>query len=184
MGVMQELAHDLHAEERTLRRAAALGTLRCRRVGARRLRLSGGERDYLRSHWPLLSELRQALRTERTVRLAVLYGSAARGDDTADSDVDLLVSLSEDRPDAVMALVARLRRVVGRRVDIARLDRVRSGAPLLLMQALDEGRVLIDRDERWPELQSRRRAIRARAQRAYDRQMQQAASAIAELTER
>jgi len=74
----------------------------------------------------MLAALRQALRTERRVRLAVLYGSAARGD--------------------------------------------------------DEGRVLIDRDGAWSQLRERRRAIRARAQRAYRRQVTDAQRAIAELS--
>ena len=46
----------------------------------------------------LVADLRRALRTEPNVRLAVLYGSLARGDEDAGSDLDLLVSLAEDRP--------------------------------------------------------------------------------------
>ena len=49
--------------------------------------------------WSLLSALRRALRTEPNVRLAVVYGSFARGDDVSDSDLDLLVSLREDQSD-------------------------------------------------------------------------------------
>lgn len=87
MGTIQELAADLGAEERTLRRAASQGTLRASRPGSRRLRLAPGEREYLGIYWPLLSELRRTLRTEHGVRLAVLYGSLARGDEDEDSDL-------------------------------------------------------------------------------------------------
>ena len=87
MGVLQELAADLGLEERTLRRAVSQGTLRATRTGPRRLTLASGEREYLRVHWSLLSALRQALRTEHPVRLAVLYGSLARGDDDEGSEL-------------------------------------------------------------------------------------------------
>jgi predicted nucleotidyltransferase len=182
MGVIQELALDLGVEERTLRRAASLGTLRCHRSRPRRLRLLPGEREYLRGHWPLLSQLRGALRTERHVRLAVLYGSLARGEEDAGSDLDLLVSFAADRPASPLRLAAPLQHLTGRKVDVADLTRIEADAPLLLGRVLDEGRVLVDRDERWQDLRNRRRAIRARAQRSYRRQMAGAAHAIAELT--
>ena len=145
MGVLQELAADLDVEERTLRRAASQGTLRATRIGPRRLRLASGEREYLRVHWPLLSRLRRALRTEHGVRLAVLSGSLARGDeDSADSDLDLLIWFVDARPLAGVELAVRLERVNDRRVDIADLERVEARAPLLLDRVLDEGRVLVD----------------------------------------
>lgn len=182
MGVIQELAADLDVEERTLRRAASQGALRASRIGPRRLRLAPGEREYLQAHWPLLSELRRALRTEHGVRLAVLYGSLARGDEDAGSDLDLLISLADKRPSAVFGLAIRLQRVSGRRVDIARLEQVEVQAPLLLDRVLDEGRVLIDRDGEWERLCEHRSALHARALRAHRRQMVGAARAIEELT--
>lgn len=182
MGVLQELAVDLDVQERTLRRAASQGTLRARRSGPRRLALAAGEREYLRAHWPLLSGLRRALRTEHGVRLAVLYGSLARGDEDAGSDLDLLVSFADDRPSAAFELAVRLQRVSARRVDVARLERVQEQAPLLLDRVLDEGRVLIDRDAQWRLLRERHGAIRARARRDHRRQMAGAACAIEELT--
>jgi hypothetical protein len=72
--------------------------------------------------------------------------------------------------------------VVDREVDVARLDRVEATAPLLLARVLDEGRVIVDKDAIWASHHRRRRAIRARAQRSYRRQMREAAQAIAELT--
>lgn len=169
--------------ERTLRRAASQGTLHARRTGPRRLRLAPGEGEYLRAHWPLLSALRKALRTQRDARLAVLYGSLARGDEDPGSDLDLLVSMSGKSSSAVSDLVVRLRHTTDRRVDIADLTRVEEGAPLLLDRILDEGRVLVDRDGEWVKLRERRRAIRARARRDHRRQMASAALAIEELME-
>jgi predicted nucleotidyltransferase len=160
------IAEDLGADERTLRRAAQRGTVRCRRSGPRRLELDTGELDYLRSHWELLHELTRALRTERNVRLAVLYGSVARGDDRGDSDVDIIVGLRAATPGAATALAARLERALGRDVDVSELGRVETGAPLLLLYALDEGRVLVDRDGQWPGLLTRRRELARAAQRA------------------
>ncbi len=181
MGPIQQLAKEVGAEERTLRRAAAQGSLHCRRIGPRRLRFDPGEREYLWRHWEFLSELRQALRTERHVRLAVLYGSLARGDGDDGSDLDLLVSSSSDRPSTSIDLAMRLAPIFDRRVDVARLPQVESDAPLLLDRILDEGRVLVDRDGLWQPLRARRRAIRARASRSHRRQMSNAARAIEEL---
>jgi predicted nucleotidyltransferase len=171
----------LGAQERTLRRAVAHGTLHGHRSGPRRLALEDGEHEYLCSHWPLLSALRRALRTEQQVRLAVLYGSIARGDEDEDSDLDLLIAFADDRPVSLYRLGSRLQRVCSRRVDIACLARVHSGAPLLLERVLDEGRVLIDRDGRWPKLQEQGPKIRARALRAHRKHMADTAHAIEEL---
>jgi predicted nucleotidyltransferase len=181
MGVIQELAGELDVEERTLRRAVAQGALRATRPGPRRLQLAPGEREYLQAHWLLLSQLRQALRTEHGVRLAVLYGSLARGDEDDGSDLDLLGSFAGDRPLTGSRLTARLQRVSGRRVDIARLDRVEARAPLLLDRVVEEGRVLIDRDGEWERLCKGHSVLHARALRAHRRQMAGAARAIEEL---
>jgi len=182
MGDIQHLAVELGAEERTLRRAVSQGTIHCRRQGPRRTTLAPGEADYLRQHWELLFDLRKALRTEREVRLAVLYGSVARGHEDAGSDLDLLVALSDDEPPVATGLAARLSRVGNRDADVAHLSRIEKNAPLLLDRVLDEGRVLVDRDGIWDELRLRRRAIGARAKRSYRRQMSEAAQAIEELT--
>lgn len=138
--------------------------------------------EYLHSYWPLISSLRRALRTEHSVRLAVLYGSFARGDDDAGSDVDLLVSLAHPRPSARSQLSARLQRVVDRHVDIAVLEQVEVRAPLLLDRVLEEGRVLIDRDKQWRKLGERQSTIHARALQSHRSQMADAARAIEELT--
>lgn len=182
MATFQELAADLVGEAGTLRQAVSQGTLRVSGNRSRDVQLAPSEREYLRAHWPLLSELREALLPEHHVRLAVLYGSLARGDEDAGSDLDLLVSLADDRLSAGFELAVRVKRMSGRRVDIAHLARVEAKAPLLLERVLDEGRVLIDRDEQWEQLCERRSAIRIRARSYHGRQMAGAALAIKELT--
>jgi predicted nucleotidyltransferase len=165
-----------------MRRAVNDGMVRSERVSARRQLISKDERMYVTEHWPLLSVVRRALRTEPNVRLAVLYGSVARGDDGPDSDVDLLVSLDEDGADAAIKLAVRLERAIARDVDLARTNRVERSAPLLLLQAIDEGRVVLDRDGAWTDLRARRGAIARRAQRAHDARRRRARASIRELT--
>lgn len=144
------------------------------------MRLEPGEVEYLSDHWPLLSTLRQELRTCRDIRLGVLYGSLARGDEDERSDLDLLVSLPDGGHHGLPTVATRLRGATGRDVDFARLDRIET-SPLLLERILDEGRVLVDRDGEWDGLLARRRAIRERARRAHARQMASARGAIANL---
>lgn len=145
---LRTLARQLDVPERTLRRAAAQGLIRGRRLSQRRYKTTLREEAYLRSHWDLLSGLRRALRTEPGVRLAILFGSLARGEGVESSDVDLLVSLRDDSAGAVAGLSGRLRERVGRDIQIVRLaDGQRS--PALMLDVLSDGRVLVDRDDRW-----------------------------------
>jgi predicted nucleotidyltransferase len=178
-----DLAGELGADERTLRRAVADGMIRCERVSPRRRRVGEEERRYAVGHWPLLAKLRQALRTERNVRLAVVYGSVARGEDTPRSDVDVLVSLAEDRPDAAVKLAVRLEGALGRRVDVARLERVRETAPLLLLRALEEGRIVLDRDGEWARLHKRRGEVARKARRMHAARRRRARASVRELCE-
>jgi predicted nucleotidyltransferase len=175
------VARELGADERTLRRAAQRGAVRCRRPGPRKLEFVEGELDYLRSHWELMRALTCALRTEPNVRIAVLYGSVARGDDRFGSDIDVLVELRDDAPGAAKGLAMRLEGALGRDVDVARLSRARERAPLLVLQALDEGRVLVDRDKRWPALMRERDRIARAAWRAQGAAREQAAAGLREL---
>ncbi len=175
------IANELGADERTLRRAVSRGTVRARRPGPRQLQLEPAERAYLRDHWPVLSELNRALRNEPGVRLAVLYGSVARGDGGPASDLDLLVDLHDDTARGSSALARRLGRALGREVDVARLNQVRDRSPLLLVQALGEGRVIADRDGCWPGLLAQRGQAREAADRSIDAERQAAGAALADL---
>lgn len=158
------LAEQVGTTGRTLRRAVRGGTLHARHRGRRRLELSPGEQLYVRRQWPLLTALRRALRTEPNVRLAVLFGSAARGDDRPDSDVDVLVGLEDAGPLRTAALAERLSAAVGRQVELVRVrDAERN--PVLLAGALRDGRVLVDRDGLWVRLRARRAELEIAAER-------------------
>lgn len=156
--------------------------MRAHRPRPRTLDLAPGEVEYLRGHWAVLSRLTEALRSEPTVRLAVLYGSTARGEERSDSDYDVLVDL-RDEAASTSALARRLGEAVDGHVDVARLSRVRSEAPFLLLQALHEGRVLADREGVWPALQAQRETIGRAARRQLRRSEAEAAERIAELLE-
>jgi len=159
---LRSLARHLDVPERTLRRVAAEGLIHGRRISTRRFETSLREETYLRRHWSLLSELRDALRTEPNVRLAVLFGSQAVGRGTDRSDVDLLVALREPSAERVAQISGRLERRLGRAVQLVRLQDAQR-TPSLMADALREGRVLVDRGDRWATLKAREAAWRRRA---------------------
>lgn len=163
MDSLRRLAAVLDIPERTLRRAADEGLVHGERTSPRRFRTTLREEDYLRRYWPLLRELRGALRTEPSVRLAVLFGSVARGEAHARSDIDLLVDMVGDVA-RVADVSGRLSRRMGRTVELVRLVDARR-SPLLMAAALEYGRVLVDRERVWPTLQREAARWRRRAQR-------------------
>jgi predicted nucleotidyltransferase len=84
---------------------------------------------------PALVEVLQLLRQNRNdleevgIRHAEIFGSVARGEDTPDSDVDILVDLDPEIVDDLFAysrVQRTLQDLVGRPVDIARKGRPRS----------------------------------------------------------
>ena len=158
---LRTLARHLDVPERTLRRAAADGLVHGRRTSARRYETSLREEAYLRRHWPLL----RALRTEPNVRLALLFGSQATGRAAERSDVDLLVALTDPAATRVAALTGRLERRLARNVQVVRLQDAEQ-APALMADALEQGRVLVDRDGRWAQLKAREATWRRRAAKA------------------
>jgi predicted nucleotidyltransferase len=155
------LARDVGVNERTLRRAVDQGTLRASRPTPRTLDLPFPERQFVRRSWPLLAALRAALRTERNVRFAMLFGSTARGTDAPESDVDVLVELRDSSIEQLVDLRETLAAAVGRPVDVLRLSDAQ-GDPSFLADVLAEGRVLVDRERRWPGLRARAPQLRRR----------------------
>jgi predicted nucleotidyltransferase len=158
------LARELGADDRTLRRAAARGAVRCRRPGPRRIELDDDEREYLSGHWDLIARLTETLRTERSVRLAVLFGSVARGDETAESDLDLLVDLRDESLESRGRLRQRLRAAAGRDVQLVTVDAGATSA-LLMADIVEDGRVLVDRAGVWSSWREREAGLRAEAER-------------------
>ncbi|MGH2903491.1 MAG: nucleotidyltransferase family protein [Solirubrobacteraceae bacterium] len=167
--------------ERTLRRAVQLGTVRCHRPGVRQLELEVDELTYLRENWNTISGVTEALRTERNVRLAVLFGSVARGHAGEDSDIDVLVSLAEERPLYLSHLATRLTRALDRDVDVLLLTHVRTHDPALLGAILNDGRPVIDRDRSWPALIATRGDVERATTIARAKRHRRTAHAVAQL---
>jgi len=165
MESLRRVAMELAIPERTLRRAAAEGLVRGERVSPRRFEVTLREEAYLRSHWPLLSALRAALRTEPNVRLAVLFGSTASGSDEESSYVDLLVVLSDGGVGRLAELASRLERRIGRELQLVRLSEAK-GSPALMLEVIEQGRVLVDRDDLWAGLQKSTARLRRKARSA------------------
>lgn len=172
------LADRVGVNERTLRRAVASELVRAKRSGSPHMSLSEGETDWILSHWSLIAQLRACLRTDKNVRLAVLFGSAARGDETAGvSDLDLLVELRSDAPGALGALRTRLNERLSVDVQLVTLDRARRN-PRLLVEILRDGRPVIDRERRWGRLRADAKQAYARAARSQGEAREGARAAI------
>jgi len=180
MASIDLLASDLGVHGRTLRRAIDDGAIRGIRISPRRLKLSPAEESYVLHAWPLLGRLRALLRTERNVRLAVLFGSRARGDERPDSDVDLLVELEEDTVSKRVELVDRLEATLGLPVQVVTVGVARR-APVLLADAIEDGRVLVDRSGGWSQLLRDYPAVSRAAALADAALHERAAAAIEEL---
>lgn len=175
------LAADIGVAERTLRRAVVRGTVRCHRPGPRRVEVDANERDYLRKNWALIAAVAETLRTERNVRLAVIFGSVARGEAREDSDVDVIVALAQERPMFAQYLSARLEQRLGREVDVISIERLRERNPALLSTAIDDGRPVVDRDGLWHRLLAERATIERAGVQARAALHRRAAAAIVEL---
>jgi predicted nucleotidyltransferase len=96
--------------------------------------------------------LKQVLERTPGLRLAVLFGSEARGDGEARSDLDVGV-LFEDGRDTGPALEVALSRATRRTVDLVRLD---TAPPLLRFEIARDGRVLVERTAHaWVDFRAR-----------------------------
>jgi predicted nucleotidyltransferase len=154
MDSLGRAASELEIPERTLRRAAAEGLVRGERLSPRRFRITFREEAYLRSHWGFLRALRAVFRTEPNVRLAVLFGSTAIGSDDECSDVDVLVVLRDPNVNRLAEVAERLSRGTGREMQMVRLSDAET-SPVLMSDVIDQGRVLVDRDDLWSALKER-----------------------------
>jgi len=112
----------------------------------------------LAAYLGLLAKLRQALRTEHNVRFALLFGSTARGDGSAQSDVDILVEMRDPSLARIADLGTKLESLLGRSVDVLTREEAEA-SPHLFSEAAVDGRVLVDRDGSWPELRSAAEAL-------------------------
>ena len=92
---------------------------------------------------PALDLIVAALRSGPPVRLAILFGSTARGTQRIDSDIDIgIVPKDPELPlNEELTLQTELSRVSGRQVDLVRLDRA---STLLRWQVVRYGRALVE----------------------------------------
>ena len=94
----------------------------------------------------------EALESWPGVRLAVLFGSAARGESGPDSDLDVGVLFEAGRAGAA-ALEVALARASERRLDLVGLD---TAPPLLRFEIARDGRVLVERTPHaWADFRAR-----------------------------
>jgi predicted nucleotidyltransferase len=177
MRPLQLLAQDVGISERTLRRAVTQGTLRAHRPSPRKLELPLTEHQFVRRSWRFISLLRSVLRTDHNVRFALLFGSVARGTDTSNSDIDVLVALHDPGLDRILDLKAKLTQVLRRQIDLVVLDNAQQ-EPSFLAQALAEGRVLVDRDQLWDALRADETRLRRQGKRLDERRIARALAGI------
>lgn len=159
---LSDTAATLGCSERTLRRYVNDGLLRGRRITPFGAEISAEEETYLKNHWTLLKTLKGVLRTERNVRLAVLFGSSATGDDQPGSDVDVLVAHSHPGQRELAGLSLRLHGRLTKPVHVIGLEQAQLSNSLLA-DILLEGRPLIDRDGLWQALRAEHDEILLRA---------------------
>ncbi len=88
--------------------------------------------------------LRRILAEFPAIRLAVLFGSTARGSDTARSDIDLGVFLEGDEPGQLWAIDVAAAGALRRTIDLVDLRRA---PPLLRFEIARDGQLLLERDE-------------------------------------
>ena len=99
-----------------------------------------------------LGILKDVLAADRRVRLAVVFGSAARDTLQAGSDLDVGVIVEPDS-EAGPPLDVVLSRATGRPVDLVRLD---TAPPLLRFEIARDGVVLVERvPHAWTDFRAR-----------------------------
>jgi predicted nucleotidyltransferase len=156
------LAEELGTSDRTLRRLVESGVVRPRWRARGHHPLPPAEVDWLRNHWQLVSGLRQALRSEPSVRAAFLFGSVAKGTDTPTSDIDLVVDVKSDDQMDLRGLRRRLGRKIGRPIDLFVLSDLEA-EPERLLPIMSHARPVVDRAGAWRRLSQQRRVLQGRA---------------------
>jgi predicted nucleotidyltransferase len=111
------------------------------------------------------------------VRFALLFGSTAAGTDTPRSDVDILVDMTDGSLDRVVDLTLKLEAAVGRPVDLVRMEDAERDS-LFLAKKIESGRVLVDRDQEWSRLSTRKADLLERGLAEKDRRAHAALDGI------
>ena len=101
----------------------------------------------------MLERLKRQAAVRPELKLAVLFGSTARGEARPKSDVDLGVLLDPYSPELRFQVEAELGRAAGRPVDVILLD---DAPPLLRFEIAREGVLLFQReDHRWTDFKAK-----------------------------
>jgi uncharacterized protein len=101
----------------------------------------------------VLDRITRLLDETPVVRLAVVFGSAARGTENPGSDIDLGVSWVNSSGGSASDLAVALERAAGRRVDLVTLD---ASPPLLRFEIARDGIVLVEREPHaWADFRAR-----------------------------
>ncbi len=101
----------------------------------------------------VVEHLRPILAGFPSVRLAVLFGSVARGSDQLGSDVDLGVWLEEDDPGQLWAIDVAASGALGRIIDLVDLRRA---PPLLRLEIARDGLPILERaEDAWVHFKAR-----------------------------
>ncbi len=89
-----------------------------------------------------LERIKCALDQTPAVRLAVVFGSAARQTESRDSDIDVGISWLDGAVQPAAAVAVALERAAGLPVDLVLLD---DAPPLLRFEIARDGQVLVER---------------------------------------
>ncbi|HVT15447.1 MAG TPA: nucleotidyltransferase domain-containing protein [Thermoanaerobaculia bacterium] len=101
----------------------------------------------------LLDQMRDVLASVPAVRFATVFGSQARGQERAGSDIDIGLLLDPDTPELRVKIEAELGRAAKRQVDLVFLD---SAPPLLRFEIARDGVLLVARDRNdWVDFRTR-----------------------------
>ena len=92
----------------------------------------------------LLDRLRERAASLPELKLAVLFGSTARGQARKGSDVDLALLVDPDAPEARLRALIELERAAGREVDPVFVN---EAPPLLRFEIARDGVLILEREE-------------------------------------
>lgn len=156
--IARRAAADIHSVQLALDHLLATGTIVSRRVGPLRMWAVDPQspklravRDLLRREGDIVKVLSEGVARMPDVRLALLFGSFASGEDIAGSDIDVLIVGAVDW-DRLARLGERASASVGREVNFvtwthAELAQLASGQRRLLDSILRHPRILLKGDE-------------------------------------
>jgi hypothetical protein len=100
-----------------------------------------------------LERIKRVLEETPAVRLAVVFGSAARQTESRDSDIDVGISWLDGAVQPAAAVAVALERAAGLPVDLVLLG---DAPPLLRFEIARDGRVLVERvPHAWADFRAR-----------------------------